>query len=104
MDIINTDRQELIYLLKVFKNYIVTLNKSRISFNQVTNKFEMEEKYRKYRYNSEDDDPEKEIYSLIMQYESLKKEILDLYKMLLNEECTADFETMVKTLEEYHNQ
>ena len=104
MDKINTDRQELIYMLKVFKNFIVILNKSKVSFNQVTNKFEMGEKYRKYKYNYEDDNSEEEIYQLIMQYENLKKVINDLYKVILSEECTSDFEMMIKALEEYYNQ
>lgn len=104
MDIINTDRQELIYMLKVFKNYILTLNMSRNHFIQVTSDFEKDEKYKKYRYNSEDYDSENDICRLIMQYENLKKDINDLYKVILSEECTADFEMMIKALEEYHNQ
>lgn len=96
MSVIDTNAKELLYDLKVYKDFYDKVDIIKKDYNNTFEKFEENPVFRKDR-----DELSDELVYYMKEYNSLKSEINELFKKLKKEDIPRSMKALYDALEEY---
>jgi len=96
-DWVNTNRKEIIDLLKLYKEYIEEMEKHRKKVFDILNQYESEENFRKKIEKIDGD-----AYELIKQYVNMRNDLKFDFKKVFQTDNINKMEYLIKLLDQYH--
>lgn len=97
----NTNLEELKDITENYKTFLEDIRKSENCINQVLEEFEMEPDFIRLKNNL--NNPYSDTSELIKTYLMKSQELKSMFQLVIQEDCVASFQALLKALEEYHN-